>query len=309
MKLKKQYNRFALGTLICVLTCSALFGQQTASFPEYNFNPFIINPAYAGLFSQTEATIANTGFGSFEGAPKNFNLSFHSPLSDGKMGFGAAIVRDEIGVTSSTNAFLAYSYKIFFDFKGGRSDRQSNQTGFLSFGITAGLQQYQDNLLALNIVDDVQFAQNIDATIPTLGAGLLFNHSRFYVGFSAPNLLGTSLATDDALALEFPVYGYFGYRFYNDRFENFMLKPSLLIKHEKGAPLLADLNMSVSYKNRFELGAGYRTNASFNILAGIYLFKYFRLIYHYNIATNDSPLGNTHGLVLSLRFGEGYVAQ
>ncbi len=52
MKLKKQYNRLVLGTLICVLKCSTLFGQQTASFPEYNFNPFIINPAYAGLFSQ-----------------------------------------------------------------------------------------------------------------------------------------------------------------------------------------------------------------------------------------------------------------
>lgn len=309
MKLKKEFNRLLLCALICVLKCNSLFGQQTASFPEYNFNPFIINPAYAGIFSETEATIANTGFGSFEGAPKNLNLSFHSPLNDGQMGFGAGIVRDEIGVTSSTSAFVAYSYKIFFDFKGSRPDWSSYQSGFLSFGITAGMQQYKDNLLALNITDDVQFSQNIDATIPTVGAGLLFNHSRFYVGVSAPNLLGTSLASDDAIALEFPVYGYFGYRFFSDRFENFMLKPSLFIKHEKGAPLLADLNMSISYRNRFELGAGYRTNASFNVLAGIYLFKYLRLIYHYNIATNNSPIGNTHGLVLSLKFGEGYVAK
>ncbi|WP_400078702.1 PorP/SprF family type IX secretion system membrane protein [Winogradskyella sp. R77965] len=307
MKLRKKYYHLSLSLLILLLKCNLSYSQQTASFPEYNFNPFIINPAYAGLLSMAEATIANTGFSSFEGAPKNFNLSFHMPVSEGKMGFGAAIIRDEIGVTKSTNAFVAYSYKIFFDFKNDRPYWQNYQPGSLSFGITAGLQQYQDNLLELNIIDDINFSENINATIPTIGAGFLFNHSRFYVGVSAPNLVGTSLASDNAIKLNFPIYGYFGYRFFSNRFENFMLKPSLFLKHEKGAPFLADLNMSVSYKNKFELGAGYRTNSSFNLLAGIYLFKSFRVIYQYNIVTNDSPFANTHGLVCSFRFKEGYV--
>lgn len=306
MKLIKQYNRLALGLLIVILNCTSALAQQTASFPEYNFNPFIINAAYAGLLPSTEATLANTGFSEFEGAPKNFYASLHLPLNDGKMGLGAAIQRDEIGVTKSTNTFVASSYKIFFDFKDDRPYWQNYQPSSLSFGLTVGLQQFQDDLLALNIMDDINFSQNINATIPTIGAGFLFNYSSFYAGISAPNLIGTSLASDGAIKLEFPIYGYFGYRFYNDRFENFMFKPSLFLKHEKGAPILADLNMSISYRNRFELGAGYRTNSSFNVLAGIYLLKSFRLIYHYNMATNNYPLGNAHGLVLSCRFGQGY---
>lgn len=255
----------------------------------------------------TEATLSNSGFfNSFDGSPKNFSLSFHSPLRDGKIGIGAGLIRDQIGVTTSTSAFAAYSYKIFFDFKDDRPYWQIYQPGTLSFGITAGIQQYQDNLLELGIMNDPNFSQNINATIPTIGIGFLFNHARFYAGVSSPNLLGDRLASDDNLDLKSPVYGYFGYRFYNNLFEDFMLKPSVLLKHEKGAPLQIDTNVSVSYRNRFELGAGYRTSSSINLLAGIYLIKNFRLIYHYNMALKDSPLGNTHGIMLSYRFGDGY---
>jgi len=307
MKTTKKIGTLALGVLLSFLSYNSMFGQQTAVFPEYNYNPFIINSAYAGLLPTTEATASNAGFSSFEGSPRNFSLSFHSPLNRGKVGLGAGFIRDQIGVTTSTNAFAAYSYKIFFDFKDDRPYWQIYQPGTLSFGITAGIQQYQDNLLELGITDDPRFGQNINATIPTVGVGFLFNHARFYAGVSTPNVLGDRLASDDNLELESPIYGYFGYRFYNNRFEDFMLKPSVLIKHENGAPLQIDTNASVSYRNRFELGAGYRSNSSINLLAGVYLIKNFRLIYHYNMALKKSPLENIHGLILSYRFGKGYA--
>ncbi|MGB6150794.1 MAG: type IX secretion system membrane protein PorP/SprF, partial [Pricia sp.] len=126
-------------------------------------------------------------------------------------------------------------------------------------------------------------------------------------GVSAPNVLGDKLTSRDDLELSNPVYGYFGYRFFTDIFEKTMIKPNLLLKHENGAPLQADINLAASFGNKFELGAGYRTSSSINLLAGVYLIKNFRLIYNYNMAIKDSPLGNTHGLILSYRFGEGYA--
>ncbi|CAN0604832.1 unnamed protein product, partial [Ectocarpus sp. 12 AP-2014] len=36
---------------------------------------------------------------------------------------------------------------------------------------------------------DPNFAANIDATIPTVGVGILLNLANFYVGLSAPNIL------------------------------------------------------------------------------------------------------------------------
>lgn len=306
----KQTNDFrALCILIGLILfgCATALSQQTSAFPEYNYNPFIINSAYAGLLPTTEITATNSGFIShIEGSPQNLSLSFNSPLNDGKIGVGAGFVRDQIGVTTNTNFFAAYSYKIFFDFDSNRPYWQIYRPGVLSFGITAGVQQFQDNLLELGIANDPNFDENISATVPTIGVGFLFNHARFYAGVSTPNVLGDWLATRDDLSLSNPVYGYFGYRFFNNLFQEIMIKPNMLIKYEDGAPLQADINLAASFKNKFEVGAGYRTSSSVNLLAGLYLIKNFRLIYHYNMAIQDSPLGNTHGLILSYRFGDGY---
>ncbi len=302
-----QLIKLTLGIAFSLLSFNSSYCQQAATYPEYNFNPFVINSAYAGTLATTEATIANTGFSSFEGSPNNFSLSFHSPVNEGKVGLGAGLIRDEIGVTTNTNFFAAYSYKIFFDFEDNRPYWQLYQPGVLSFGIQVGLQKFQDNLLELGIANDPNFAENIDATVPTVGLGFLFNHSRFFAGVSAPNVIGNRLASRDDLNLSNPVFGYFGYRFFSNIFEEIMIKPNMLVRYENGAPLQADLNLSVSFKNKFEIGAGYRTTTSVNLLAGVYLVKNLRFVYHYNMAIQDSPLGNTHGLMLSFRFGEGYA--
>ncbi|GAA3593446.1 PorP/SprF family type IX secretion system membrane protein [Flavivirga amylovorans] len=307
MDRKNNFSAYAAVLLFYILKTSICFGQQTPTFSEYNYNPFIINSAYAGLTPDTELSISNSGyFNQFEGSPRSFSFSGHGALSRGKMGVGAGIIRDEIGVTTSTNFFGAYSYKIFFDLKNGRPYWQHYTAGVLSFGITAGLQQYQDNLLELGITNDPLFSENINATIPTVGLSFLFNYATFYLGVSTPNVIGESLASNNNLNLVNPYYGYFGYRFFNNPYQEIMIKPNVLLKYEEGAPLQADINVALSFKNKFEIGTGYRTKSSLIFLAGVYLFKNARFIYNYNAANNDSPLGNAHGFILSYQFGNGY---
>ncbi|MCB0450084.1 MAG: type IX secretion system membrane protein PorP/SprF [Confluentibacter sp.] len=306
---KKTHLTFAVVMAVLFFSTHRGFAQQTPTFSEYNYNPFIINAAYAGLTEHTEFSLSNTGLlNPFEGSPRTLSFSGHGALNRGKVGIGAGIIKDQIGVTTATSFFGAYSYKLFFDFESKRPNWQLYSPGVLSFGITAGVQQYQDNLLELGIVDDPNFAENISATIPTIGLGFLFNYDAFYVGISAPNVLGDAFASEDRLKLENPVYGYFGYHFYNNRFQQLIIKPNALIKYENGAPLQADLNVAISFKNKFEIGAGYRTSSSINVLAGFYVLQNFRFIYNYNIAASNSPLGNTHGFVLSYQFGNGYSA-
>ncbi len=307
--MNKPIYYFALLAIsfIFQLSGNKLHAQQTPLFAEYNYNPYLINSAYAGLAPSTEISLGNSGFfNQVEGSPRSFSLSLHTPLNRGKVGLGAGFIRDEIGVTTSTNAFATYSYKIFFDTKKNRPYWQVYTPNSLSFAITGGIQQYQDNLLDLGIMDDPNFAQNINASIPTVGLGILLNLADIYVGLSAPNILGDKLASDDNLDLSSAYYGYLGYRFYSNIFEEIMIKPNLLMKYENGAPFQMDINLAMSYKNKFELGTGYRTNSSINLLAGIYLFKNIRAVYNYNLAFNNSPLGNTHGIIISYLFGEGY---
>ena len=285
-----------------------LTAQQTPTFAEYNYNPYLINSAYAGLAASTEVTLSNSGFfNDVEGSPRSFAVSIHSPFNRGKVGLGAGFIRDEIGVTTSTSAFATYSYKIFFDTKNDRPYWQIYTPNSLSFSISPGIQQYQDNLLELGIMNDPNFAANIDATIPTVGVGILLNLANFYVGLSSTNIIGDALASNDQnLDLQSPLYGYLGYRFFSNRFEEIMIKPSVLLKQESGAPIQIDTNISFSYKNKFELGTGYRSNSSINLLAGVYLLKNVRALYNYNLTFNDSPLGNTHGIMISYLFGDGY---
>lgn len=307
MNITKSTRHITVVLTTITLATYSMFAQQTPLFSEYNYNPFIINAAYAGATENTELSVSNLGyFNPVEGSPRTFSFSGHGSINQNKVGIGAGIIRDEIGVTSSTSFFAAYSYKIYFDFDRNRPYWQNYTPNVFSFGITAGVQQFQDKLTELGIMDDEVFAQNINATIPTIGLGFLLNFNSFYVGFSSPNVIGDALVSDKSFNISNTYYGYVGYRFYNNRFQDLIIKPNLLLKHEKGAPFQVDFNVAVSFRNKFELGAGYRTSNSYNLLAGIYLFNNFRAIYNYNVATNDSPLGNTHGFILSYQMKKGY---
>ena len=291
--------------LLIVWTSLCIHSQQNPTFAEYNYNPFLINAAYAGIHENGEANLSSLGFlGTFDGAPQSTSFSIHTPLRNEKMALGGGVVHDQIGVTTATNVFAAYSYKIFFE-----EDRpywQIYDRNVLSFGITAGVLAYQEDLLELGIVGDENFAQNVNTTIPTVGVGFLFNRGPFTVGLSTPNILGDTLASNDELEVTTPFYGYAAYRFYLNRFEELVFKPNMLTKLEAGF-VQTDVNLGVSYLNKLDLGLGYRTDASFNLFGGFYFWKNFRFVYHYNTATRNAPINNTHGVILSYRFGEGFA--
>lgn len=301
----KQQN---IITLLLVLVSSMLHAQQTPSFTEYNYNPFVINPAYAGVPGETEATLSNIGFGNpnFDGAPRSLSFSFNAPLRNERVGLGANIINDEIGVTSATQILAAYSYKIFLN-DNVHPYWKVYDRSFVSFGLNAGALIYNQDLLSLGIQNDPNFAENINTTLPSAGAGILFGHANFFAGISAPNLLGDSLSNQDNLQLSQPVYAYTGYHFVLNRFKpDYILKPSMLVKYENGAPLQIDANLSLRIKNAIELGAGFRSSSSLNALIGLYLFQNFRALYSYTQGGGDSPLGNTHGVILSYRAGNGF---
>lgn len=290
----------------CTLTLSVV-AQQTPTFAEYNYNPFIINAAYAGVLDGAEITLSNAGLGGqdFQGAPSSLSLTANTPLRNQKMGLGAGYIRDKIGVTTSTRLFAAYSYKVILNDNAYPYWKLYDRS-FVSFGITAGALIYDQDLLSLGIQNDPDFATNINTTLPNVGIGALFGQGNFFIGASMPNVLGNDIFNQDNLKLSNPIYGYTGYNFATNRFNEYIVKPSLLFKYEQGAPVQVDMNLALSVKNIFEIGAGFRTSNTFSASAGFYVFKNMRILYNYSQGTTASPLGNTHGILLSYKIGEGY---
>lgn len=299
----KKYILIAINFLL--LSSFVGMAQQTPVFSDYNYNTIIINPAHTGLGEETEIAFTNRGvIDAFEGTPKYLSLSASIPRD--YAGFGASILRDEVGVTTTTHFMASYAYKIFLSQDTNVPRWHSINPNVLSFGISAGVIQYAEDLLDLNITNDINFAQNINTAIPTIGAGVLYNERNFYVGAAAPNIVGDLLSSEKNIELRVPFYGYAGYKLYLGRTKEFFLKPNALVTVVQGAPTQVDMNMFINYKSKLEAGIGYRTSSLVNMLVGVYLFDNIRLNYTYNLALNDSPLGSSQGFSLSYKMGRGY---
>jgi type IX secretion system PorP/SprF family membrane protein len=286
---------------------SLIFAQQTPVFSNYSYNTVVINPAHAGYYEDVDVTLINTGFfNSIEGSPKNMGLTVNAPLRSKHLGLAGGIATDEIGVTTTTSFFGAYAYKIFFDSEYGQGRWWAYDPNVLSFGISAGGTLYAEDLLRLGIENDPEFQNNVNAFIPNVGVGILYNKDRIYWGISAPNVLGNSLSSERNINFKNPYYSYFGYRFFTTQLEEVLVNPSVLIKYVSGAPLQVDCNVIVNYLNKVEFGAGYRTSETLNLLAGFHLGTNFKLLYNYSYALKQYNNINTHGIILNYRFGRGY---
>ncbi len=290
----------------CFILCIAnLHAQQTPLFSDYNYNTIIINPAHTGLNEDSEIAFTNRGLiDAFDGTPRYLSLSVSIPKD--YSGFGGGILRDEIGVTTSTHFFASYAYKIFLSQDTNVPRWHNGNPHVLSFGISAGILQYAEDLLDLNITNDINFAQNINTSIPTIGAGFLYNERNFYVGLAAPNIVGDLLSSEKNIELVVPYYAYGGYKLYMGSQQEFLLKPNALVIVSEGSPTQVDMNLFLNYKSKLEAGIGYRTNSLVNMLVGFYLFNNIRINYTYNVALNNSPLGSSQGFSLSYRAGNGY---
>lgn len=293
--------------VLFTMQLSLIFAQQTPVFANYSYNTVVINPAHAGYHQDADLTFINAGFfNAVEGSPKNIGLTLNAPLRSKHLGLAAAVSSDEIGVTTATSFFAAYSYKIFFDSEYGQGRWWAYDPNIISFGISAGGAFYNEDLLSLGIENDPEFQRNINAFVPTVGVGLLYNKDRIYAGISVPNILGNSLSSETKINFKNPIYSYFGYRFFTNQFEEVLINPSMLVKHVSGAPLQVDLNLMVNYLNMVEFGAGYRTSETVNLLAGFHLGTNFKLLYNYSYALKEYNNINTHGIILNYRFGKGY---
>lgn len=84
--------------LICFVFLHVVVAQQDPQYNLYQFNPLVINPAYAGARDGLSgaANVRNQWVG-FDGAPKTSVLSVHSPILNKNIGVGMTILSDRIG--------------------------------------------------------------------------------------------------------------------------------------------------------------------------------------------------------------------
>lgn len=291
-----------------ILALSQAYAQQEMMVSQYMFNGIFINPAYTGSHPFAEATaLYRTQWTGFEGAPKTQTFGIDGPISDETMGLGLTVVHDKLGDTRQTEVFANWSYHLFLD--------QQGKTR-LSFGIRAGFSDYSSRLSETKVFDDGDpiFSQDqFNVLVPKFGAGTYLYSDIWYVGLSVPTVFAADknvrFQISDVSDRYFKPHTYLtgGYIFKTS--SNFAIKPSVLIKYLKGAPLQADLNCNLLIKNTFWIGASFRTGDAIIGLLEYNIGDNLRIGYAYDFTTSDLNKHNngSHEIMLSFKFSKDII--
>lgn len=294
------YNTRVLLIISCLLVIKSfeVKAQQEPMYSQYMFNMLQINPAYAGNRAVDNITIMyRKQWLAVQGAPVTATLSWDKRNEDSNIGYGLQIYSDKLGVEHSSGIQGFYSFFI------------PMQKSNLVFGLCGGVMNYNAQLTDVKTLqsNDESFARNINGFLPTFGFGMLYTQEKWYVGFSVPALLTTKVY-DVSFESSKNTNHYFltgGYIF--DISESLKLKPSLLFKTVRAAPLQCDINLNMWYLDTFALGVSYRTGDSFVSMLEAQVSTHLRLGYAYDYLTSHlkTYTTGTHELMLRYEFRPG----
>jgi type IX secretion system PorP/SprF family membrane protein len=290
-------NKKYLLALFLLLAASPLkmMAQQLPLYSQYMFNTLEINPAYAGFRQAMQFTsVFRKQFNGIKGSPQTSMLSGDMPIGETRLGIGLKIVDDRLSVTQNLGAQLAMSYRI----EGDNSK--------LAFGLQLGALNYKTDFSQLNITNagDPVFAQNLNALAANFGTGIFYNTDKFYAGLSSPNLVRAHLRKTDVALSEYTVkqnlHIYFNSGYLITINDNFVLKPSFLLRGVQGLPFNYDLNANLFFREIISGGLSYRSKSALVGLLDFRLVPTLRLgyAYDYNLTRLNNFSRATHEIVL-----------
>jgi type IX secretion system PorP/SprF family membrane protein len=290
-------NKKYLLALFLLLATSPLkmMAQQLPLYSQYMFNTLEINPACAGFRQAMQFTsVFRKQFNGIKGSPQTSMLSGDMPIGETRLGVGLKIVDDRLSVTQNLGAQLAMSYRI----EGDNSK--------LAFGLQLGALNYKTDFSQLNITNagDPVFAQNLNALAANFGTGIFYNTDKFYAGLSSPNLVRAHLRKTDVALSEYTVkqnlHIYFNSGYLITINDNFVLKPSFLLRGVQGLPFNYDLNANLFFREIISGGLSYRSKSALVGLLDFRLVPTLRLgyAYDYNLTRLNNFSRATHEIVL-----------
>lgn len=294
MKSKLNITK-GLGILFLMVSGLLSNAQQDPMYTQYMFNTQTINPAYAGTWeSFSFMVLARQQWAGLEGAPQTYTFSMQAPLKNERVALGLNLISDVVGLEKRFYMFSDYSYLL--PINEGMKLRLGLKGGFTNY--SNNLSEYITNVPGSGIIDP-SFQGEIDRKfVPNFGIGGFLYGKKYYAGFSIPKILSHDFENNyNNLSVNAEMRHYFfiaGLIF--DLGQNVKFKPTMLTKatfsSESGAPVELDLTANFLIKEKFWLGAMFRTGDSFGFIAQWIIDKKLRIGYSYDYTTSN--LQNFH---------------
>lgn len=291
--MKKSFNKIFNLFIVALFLSIESYSQQDPQYTQYMYNTMSINSAYTGQREMMSISgLYRTQWVGIDGAPNTLTFGIHSPMKNENVGIGLNIISDQIGPVREDYVDLNFSYTVQF-----------TESTELSFGLKAGIHNLSSDWSRGAAFDktDIAYNENISLFSPTLGAGLLFHSSNWYLGLSSPNFLTTKHYNDFKQSIASERLHYYligGYVF--DLDSSIKLKPAFLLKTVSGSPAIVDLSMNALFNSRFTFGMGYRWDDSISGLTGFQLNDtlFIGYAYDYNNSIGTEYTGGTHEIML-----------
>ena len=284
-----------ISILILMLSSCIVSGQQDPQYTQYMFNTMSVNPAYVGSKGHTMINVlARTQWVGIDGAPDTQTLSYDTPLGYSGVGLGINLVNDAIGPSNETYIDANVSYTV-----------RTSDDGNLAFGLKLGGRFFDVDWSKGVFRDgnDRSLNQNISKFLPTIGAGVYYYKSNWYLGFAVPNILRTDhyddVSSGGVVATERMHYFLIGgYVF--DLSETIKFKPAVLSKIVSGAPLSLDVSANFLFNDKFRVGAAWRWDDSISAMLGFQINESLQIGYAYDLTTSNYSNYNsgTHEVML-----------
>jgi type IX secretion system PorP/SprF family membrane protein len=304
-----------------VIAGGILKAQQTPLYSQFMFNKFLVNPASAGAEGLTTFNLTSREqWLGVKDAPMTNSISAQTRLSgksfinkikflrskynmtnrSGNVGIGAHLYNDTRGLLSQTGLQLTYSTHFNLD------EKQ------LSFGLTSSFTQFSINKrkLVLEEADDNLInSSKLNMIIPDFNFGVYLTSPEWYAGFSANNLMQSSInfsnmGTDNFKYIrQYNVIG--GYRFGINR--DYAIEPSFMFKTTEQFNYQADIAARVYYNDLYWGGVSFRTGGAVSLMFGMkYDRFYFGYAYDYSFNGLQSQSIGSHEIMVTYKIGKRF---
>jgi type IX secretion system PorP/SprF family membrane protein len=286
------------GIVILLLAVKLSVAQQDPMYTQYNFNLQTVNPAYAGTWDNLGFLVLGrhqwVGMG---GGPKTYTFSLQTPTRFPNVALGLNVVSDKVGLEKRLMANADYSYRV-----------RVSEDSYLRLGIKAGITNYMNNLTEYTGFPgdpgDPMFMSDIDVRVmPNFGVGAFLFSDDYYVGLSLPKIIQNEFKNNYNNYSTWSEMRHFfliaGYVF--DLTDGIKFKPTLLTKATWGAPVEFDFTANILLREKFWLGAMYRTGDSYGFIAQWIFDKQLRVGYSIDFTTTrlQHYHNGTHEIMVS----------
>ncbi len=283
---------------LLIFFSTTLLAQQPEVYNQFFMNPYLYNPAYAGVDGHSVLFLMyQQQWTNIDGAPRIAHASFHTPL-EGGIGIGAAFYNYATGPIQKNVGKVSGSYLLTFDRK-----------HYLRFGLSVGGGSQNLTLGEIDDPTDPAFASLANSnSFMVSDFGVTYHSGHFNFGVSMPNLISYDYFQNESFApiRVQPLDNLILKANYRGHINNdIAIEPHVLYRYRKFAPSQFEATVIAHIYHIVWVGATYRQDNTYVFNLGTKIAEKLAVGYAYELGNTDinSFLGPSHEVHIGYHIG------